>query len=208
MAGCKDAETIYIETENDAFSAVCLQVVDSVFIDKRILIVEPYQKYVIESGNKYNVDTTGYAKITAKWEHQKDSLLKTPTQFTIAVEDSLLPFDKEIINKEFKDNSMVISVIPASGNPLLSKKISSKKYRFTKLSNYRGETKTKDYKTALKKTDGILYFSHIIFNKNYDKGVFEAGFAIAPKAGSGFKITIIRKGEKWIISSIKCSYET
>lgn len=203
LAGCKNKQTIYRETEDKAFKDVWEQVVDSIFVDKRTYIVEPYEKYVIESGNKDNVDTTGFGKRIARWEKEKDSLLKKSDRYIIAVRDSLTDVDRDYFNNDLQQDSLVVLVFQPTLNPLLTNKISSQKYRFVRLSKYPDINRKNGHHQAFKQTDGSLFLSHIVFNKDYTKGAFETGFAFAPEYGQYFRVFIVRKKGKWVVAAIK-----
>ncbi len=185
LLSCKKQKSD-LEFEQEVFYSVFNEIVDSVYIDRKLFIPPPF--WDKEKLKIYNKEIEEYKKDTSKR--------------VVAIHENVKGFfldeelKKKLINFNIKDSIRVSK----SFNIELSKIKNSKlifKYRNEFPENYNIWYGKYNFHLA-----GELYFSGILFNKKKDKGFLSCGYSCGEKAGQGFDIYIIKEKNKWIVEKI------
>jgi predicted transport protein len=198
-----------IEIEKEIFAEIFSDVIDSIYMDRRLFLhFPPFPKRVYDKkGNFIKEDTTGLSLEFKKHKLEEEQIKSDTIDTKIAIDDVLTPIkERQYINfkKVFKGVSLnitdTIQKIKLDLNLLKHNKpekiISIKELPKIDVSDIFLKNK------SLKLT-GIYSFSRIIFDKNYNYGVLEAGYYCGGKCGQGFLIYIKKVENKWIVFKVE-----
>jgi len=201
--GCKKKEVDELQFEKDVINSVFLEVVDSIYMDRRIISPPPPPRFNSET-NK--VDTTGHRKELKEYWHHRDSIKNDKARILIAVNDlvgKISRFDKELLDENCKKihciydktkerKSLKFDLIPFKNN---------KKFDFQYLSKF-PKFDTGNYQIYPTPV-GSIEISRIQFNKTKTRGILPADASCGGgKCGRGFLIIIENKSGKWKIAKV------
>jgi hypothetical protein len=180
--GCEKKEVSEFNFEKDVLNTVFVEIVDSIYMDRRIILPPPPPKFNPKT-NK--ADTIGNSKELKLFWHRQDSIIKDTARILIGVHDYVV--NNKIRNEKF-------DLTPFKNN---------KKFDFQYTSKFPNELTwiINDYKSGM--PVGTIEISNIRFNKDKTSGIIEATASCGGgKCGRGFEITIENKSGKWHISKI------
>ncbi len=206
--GCKKKEVEKVDKfqfEKNVINSVFLEIVDSIYMDKRIIFPPPPPRFN-EKTNK--IDTIGYhAELKQYWRH-RDSIKKDTAKILLGVIDFVenigeldkqqikeyckklgLNYDKTKEIQEFK-----LELLPFKNN---------KKFNFQYLSKFPSvntwHSNGKDNSLPV----GAVGISRIQFNTLKNLGILCASASCGGgKCGRGFLIIIENKSGKWKIAEV------
>ncbi len=204
--GCKKKEVSESDFEKDALNSVFVEIVDSIYMDRRI-ITPPQPPRFNEKTNK--VDTTGHHKELKEYWHYRDSIKKDKTRILLGVYDTITKISSlelEMIQKEIDTSGYKYDTLREAEEYTLDLKPfkNNKKFHFEKTSKYLHEKKwdLNDISNSLIPV-GTVFISRIQFNKTKTKGILTAGASCGGgKCGRGFLIIIENKAGKWKVKKI------
>ncbi|KOP37267.1 hypothetical protein DBB36_05375 [Flavobacterium sp. WLB] len=204
--GCKKKEVPESNFEKDVLNSVFVEIVDSIYMDRRIISPPPPPRFN-EKTNK--VDTTGQHKELKEYWHYRDSIKNDRTRILIGVYDTITKIsslETEMIQKEIDLSSYKYDTIKNAEEYTfdLTPFKNNKKFHFEKASKYPHEKdwNLNDISNSLIPL-GTVFISRIQFNKTKTKGVLTAGASCGGgKCGRGFLIIIENKNGKWKVSKI------
>lgn len=181
--GCKKKEMSESDFEKNVMNNVFIEIVDSIYRDRRIMYPPPHPRIIDFKTNKR--DTVGYQKKLKKYWHDHDSIINSKAKILIGVYDYV---ENNGIRNEIFD------LTPFKDN---------KKFDFQYISKFPKEEfwDINDIKSPMPVC--TIKISNIHFNKNKTLGTIEASVSNGGgKSGSGFEITIENKSGKWHITKI------
>ena len=204
--GCKKKEVPESNFEKDVLNSVFVEIVDSIYMDRRIISPPPPPKFN-EKTNK--VDTTGHHKELKEYWHYRDSIKNDRTRILIGVYDTITkisPLETEMIQKEIDLSGYKYDTIKEGEEFKFNLKPfkNNKKFHFEKASKYPHEKdwNLNDISNSLIPV-GTVFISRIQFDKTKTKGVLTAGASCGGgKCGRGFLIIIENKAGKWKVNKI------
>jgi hypothetical protein len=204
--GCKKKEVSESDFEKDVMNSVFVEIVDSIYMDRRIISPPPPPRFN-EKTNK--VDTTGHHKELKEYWHYRDSIKNDKTRILIGVYDTITkisPLETEMIQKEIDLSGYKYDTIKEAEEYTFDLKPfkNNKKFHFEKASKYPHEKdwNLNDISNSLIPV-GTVFISRIQFDKTKTKGVLTAGASCGGgKCGRGFLIIIENKNGKWKVSKI------
>lgn len=204
--GCKKKEVPESNFEKDVLNSVFVEIVDSIYMDRRIISPPPPPRFNKKT-NK--VDTTGHYKELKEYWRYRDSIKKDKTRILIGVYDTITkisPLETEMIQKEIDLSGYKYDTIKEAEEYTFDLKPfkNNKKFHFEKASKYPHEKdwNLNDISNSLIPV-GTVFISRIQFDKTKTKGVLTAGASCGGgKCGRGFLIIIENKNGKWKVSKI------
>ena len=207
LFGCKKKEVEKVDKfqfEKDVINNIFVEIVDSIYMDRRIIIPPPPPPIFDSKTNK--VDSLEYYKELKEYWHERDSIKKDTAKILIGVNDfieNISEFDTLQLNKSCKNLQIVYDK---------SKEVENFKFDLTPFKN----NKKFDFQYLLKYPKvnlwnyndysvpvGAITISRIQFNKTKTRGIMPASASCGGgKCGRGFEITIENKSGKWHITNI------
>lgn len=180
---CKKKEVPESEFEKDVFNSVFVEIVDSIYMDRRIMYPPPNPRIV---DFKKNIrDTTGYQDELKKYWREQDSIKNDKHRILISVHDFVV--SNGINHSKF-------DLTPFKNN---------KKFDFQYASKFPDQIYWDVNDKKSKMPVGTITVHKIYFNKTKTTGTLEASASCGGgKCGQGFEITIENKSGKWHITKI------
>lgn len=180
--GCKKKEVSESDFEKDVLNSVFVEIVDSIYMDRRIILPPPPPRFN-EKTNK--VDTTGHHKELKEYWHYRDSIKNDKNRILIGVHDF-------VVSNGINDNKFDLT--PFKNN---------KKFDFQYTSKFPEEIYWDINDKKSKMPVGTIKVYKIDFNKTRTYGVLSARASCGGgKCGRGFEITIENKSGEWHITNI------
>lgn len=203
--GCKK-KVDELQFEKDVLKNVFVEIVDSIYMDRRIITPPPPPRFNEET-NK--ADTTGLHKELKEYWHFRDSIKNDKTRILIGVYENVYkigPEETEMILKDIKASEYAYVVSKESKDYKFDLKPfkNNKKFHFESTSKFLNE-KQWDLNDKSNKLIpvGTVFVSRIQFNKTKTSGILSAGASCGGgTCGRGFFITIEKKSGKWKINKI------
>jgi hypothetical protein len=210
--GCKKKELPESEFEKEALNSVFVEIVDSIYMDRRIISPPPPPRFD-EKTNK--ADTTGHAAELKKFWHYRDSIKNDKKRILLGVYDrvgKISSFETEMISKEVNLSNFTYDTLKEGEEFKFDLKPfkNNKKFRFESTSKYLHEKEwnLNDISNSLLPV-GTIFISRIQFDKTKKSGILSAGASCGSgKCGRGFTIKIEKKSGKWHISKIIDTWES
>ncbi|RZJ54870.1 MAG: hypothetical protein EOO44_03415 [Flavobacterium sp.] len=181
--GCKKKEVSESEFEKQVLNSVFVEIVDSIYMDRRVILPPPPPPRLDPKTNKR--DTVAHKEILKKYYHRQDSIKKDKARILIGVHDFIV---SNGVNDEKFD------LTPFQNNKRFNFQYSSKfpEERFWDLNDEESKMPV-----------GTILIHKIHFNKKKTSGTLEARASCGGgKCGQGFEITIENKSGEWHISEI------
>ena len=181
--GCKKKEVSDSDFEKDVLNSVFLEIVDSIYMDRRTMDPPPFPRTVdFKTGRR---DTVGYQAILKKYWHDQDSIKKDKHRILIGVHDF-------VVSNGINDSKFDLTPFK-----------SNKKFDFQYASKFPDEIYWDINDKKSKMPVGIIKVHRIYFNKTKTFGTLSAWASCGGgKCGQGFTITIENKSGEWHISKI------
>ena len=209
LFGCKKKEVEKVDElqfEKDAMKSVFVEIVDSIYMDRRIITPPPPPRFN-EKTNK--VDTTGYDAELKKFHHRRDSIKNDKTRILLGVYTEvkkIRSFETEMIVKQINISAYAYDITKEAD----SYKIDLKAFENNKKFNFQNASKYPDEKnwnlndnSNVRFPVGTIWVSRIQFNKTKTRGILSAGASCGGgKCGRGFLIIIENKSGKWKIAEV------
>jgi hypothetical protein len=202
--GCKKEED-NLQFEKNVINNVFLEIVDSIYMDRRVMLPPPSPRTNFKTNKK---DTIGYHNELKEYWHYQDSIKNDKNRILIGISDYIenyryseqSPIIETYLNSELpqydqsQSNEIKFDLTPFKDN---------KKFDFQYTSKYPHQ---RDWdlndKYSLMPV-GTISISRIQFNKTKTSGVLSANASCGGgKCGRGFLITIENKSGKWNIIEI------
>jgi hypothetical protein len=204
--GCKKKEVPESDFEKDILNSVFVEIVDSIYMDRRIISPPPPPRFN-EKTNK--IDTTGHHKELKEYWHYRDSIKNDKTRILIGVYDKITKIstvETEIIQKEINISEYAYDILKEGEEYKFDLKPfkNNKKFHFEKTSKYLHEKdwNLNDISNYLIPV-GTIFISRIQFDKTKTKGILTAGASCGGgKCGRGFLIIIENKTGRWKVNKI------
>jgi len=207
--GCKKEEVKKIDElqfEKDAMKSVFVEIVDSIYMDRRIISPPPPPRFNSET-NK--VDTTDRHKELKEYWHYRDSIKNDKTRILLGVYtdvEKISSFETEMIEKQINISAYTYDISKDTD----SYKFDLKAFENNKKFNFQNASKYPDEKNWNLNDNGNLLIpvgtisvSRIQFNKTKTRGILSAGASCGGgKCGRGFLIIIENKSGKWKIAEV------
>lgn len=183
LFGCKKKQVSESDFEKDVLNNVFLEIVDSIYMDRRIMYPPPFPRTVdFKTGKR---DTVGYHDELKRYQIEQDSIKKDKNRILIGVHDFIVSNginDDKFDLTPFKDN---------------------KKFDFQYTSKFPEEIYWDINDKKSKMPVGTIKIYKIDFNKTRTYGVLSARASCGGgKCGRGFEITIENKSGEWHITNI------
>jgi hypothetical protein len=179
--GC-EKKVAKLPVEENVLNSVFLEIVDSIYMDRRIITPPPFPKIDFKTNKE---DTLGYHAALKKFYHRQDSIKNDKKRVLIAVHDFVKSNDVDMSK---------FDLTPFKNN---------KKFDFQYASKFPEE---RFWNINDKNSDlpvGTIEVSNIQFNKTKTLGTLSASASCGGgKCGRGFTITIEKKSGKWKIKKI------
>jgi len=180
--GCKKKEVTESEFEKEVLNSVFIEIVDSIYMDRRTMSPPPMPKIDFKTNKE---DTIGYHDKLKRYQIEQDSIKNDKNRILIGVNDF-------IVSNGINDNKFDLT--PFRNN---------KKFDFQYTSKFPEEIYWDINDKKSKMPVGTITIHKIHFNKNKTSGILEAGASCGGgKCGQGFQITIENKSGKWHITKI------
>ncbi|SFC57853.1 hypothetical protein [Flavobacterium phragmitis] len=180
--GCKKKEVSESNFEKEVLNSVFVEIVDSIYMDRRIMYPPPMPKIDFKTNKK---DTIGYHDKLKRYQIEQDSIKNDKNKILIGVHDF-------IISNRVNDEKFDLT--PFKKN---------KKFDFQYTSKFPEEIYWDINDKKSKMPVGTITIHKIHFNKTKTSGILEASASCGGgKCGRGFEITIENKSGKWHISKI------
>ncbi|PXY44989.1 hypothetical protein [Flavobacterium hydrophilum] len=203
---CKKKEVPESNFEKDVLNSVFIEIVDSIYMDRRIITPPPPPRFN-EKTNK--VDTTGHHKELKEYWHYQDSIKNDRTRILIGVYDTITkisPLETEMIQKEIDLSGYKYDTLKEAEEYTFNLKPfkNNKKFHFEKASEYPHEKdwNLNDISNSFIPV-GTVFISRIQFDKTKTKGILTAGASCGGgKCGRGFLIIIENKAGKWNVKKV------
>jgi hypothetical protein len=182
--GCKKKEVSESDFEKDVLNNVFLEIVDSIYMDRRTTDPPPFPRTVdFKTGKR---DTIGYQAILKKYWHDQDSIKKDKHRILIGVHDF-------VVSNGINDDKFDLTPFK-----------SNKKFDFQYASKFPEEIYWDINDKKSKMPVGTIKIHKIHFNKTRTSGTLSADASCGGgKCGQGFEITIENKSGKWHITKIE-----
>lgn len=180
--GCKKKEVPESNFEKDVLNNVFVEIVDSIYMDRRIILPPPMPRRDFKTNKE---DTIGYHDKLKRYQIEQDSIKNDKNRILIGVHDFIV--NNKIRNEKF-------DLTPFKNN---------KKFDFQYASKFPEERfwNIEDKNSGM--PVGTIEISNIKFNKNKTLGTIIASASCGGgKCGQGFEITIENKSGRWHISKI------
>jgi hypothetical protein len=204
--GCKKKEVSEFQFEKDVLNNVFVEIVDSIYMDRRVILPPPTPRIDFKSNKE---DTIGFHKELKEYWRNRDSIKNDKTRILIGVYDDVTKISPQ-------ESEMIIREIDISGyNYDISKETdeykfdlkafeNNKKFNFQNTSKYPHEKNwdLSDVSNVLFPV-GTISVSRIQFNKTKTSGILAVGASCGGgRCGRGFIIIIENKSGKWKIEKI------
>ena len=212
---CKKKEVEKVDElrfEKDVLKNVFVEIVDSIYMDRRIISPPPPPGFNSET-NK--VDTTGHHKELKEYWRNRDSIKNDKTRILLGVYndvEKISSFETEMIVKQISISAYTYDVSKETDKYKFDLKPfeNNKKFNFQKASKYPHE---KDWNlndiSNVRFPVGTIWVSRIQFNKTKTRGILTAGASCGGgKCGRGFLIIIENKSGKWKIAEVIHTWES
>ena len=207
--GCKKEQIKKIDElqfEKDAMKSVFVEIVDSIYMDRRIITPPPFPKRDFKTNVE---DTIGYHAELKKFYHHRDSIKNDKTRILLAVYtdvEKISSFETEMIQEQVNisgylyDNSKETDKYKFDIKPFEN----NKKFNFQNASKYPHEKNWNlNDNSNVRFPVGAISVSRIQFNKAKKRGILSAGASCGGgKCGRGFLIIIENKSGKWKIAEV------
>ncbi|WPO80159.1 hypothetical protein [Flavobacterium sp. KACC 22761] len=207
--GCKKKEVEKVDElrfEKDVLKNVFVEIVDSIYMDRRIILPPPPPRFNSET-NK--VDTTGQSKELKKYWHYRDSIKNDKTKILLGVYtdvEKISSFETEMILRQLNISGYLYDNSKETNKYKLDLKAfeNNKKFNFQNASKYPHEKNWNlNDKSNVRFPVGTISVSRIQFNKTKTRGILSAGASCGGgKCGRGFLIIIENNSGKWKISEV------
>jgi len=204
--GCKKKEVPESEFEKKVLNSVFVEIVDSIYIDRRIILPPPSPKFN-EKTNK--IDTTGHATELKEYWRNKDSIKNDKKRILLGVYDQvgkISSFETEMISKEVKLSNFTYDTLKEGDEFIFDLKPfkNNKKFRFESTSKYLHE---KEWNLNDNNNSsipvGTIFISRIQFDKTKKSGILSAGASCGGgTCGRGFLVIIENKAREWNVNKI------
>lgn len=213
--GCKKEEvkkTDELQFEKDAMKSVFVEIVDSIYMDRRIIFPPPTPRFN-EKTNKE--DTTGFHKELKEYWRNRDSIKNDRTRILLGVYndvEKISSFETEMIVKYINISAYTYDVSKEVDSYKIDLKPfeNNKKFNFQNASKYPHE-KNWDLNdiSNVRFPVGTISVSRIQFNKTKTRGILSAGASCGGgRCGRGFIIIIENKSGKWKIAEVIPTWES
>ena len=180
--GCKKKEISESDFEKDVLNNVFLEIVDSIYMDRRTILPPPPPKFNFKT-NK--ADTIGHSAEVKKYWREQDSIKNDKNRILIGVYDF-------VVSNGINDSRFDLT--PFKNN---------KKFDFQYTSKFPEERLWDINDKKSKMPVGTIAVHKIHFNKTKTSGTLDASASCGGgKCGRGFTITIENKSGKWHILKI------
>ena len=180
--GCKKKEVSESDFEKEVMNSVFLEIVDSIYMDRRTLEPPPVPRLDFKTNKE---DTIGYHDKLKRYQIEQDSIKNDKNRILIGVYDFVV---SNGINDEKFD------LTPFRNN---------KKFDFQYASKFPEEIYWDLNDKKSKMPVGTIKVYKIDFNKTRTYGVLSARASCGGgKCGRGFEITIENKSGEWHITNI------
>ncbi|MBO9583044.1 MAG: hypothetical protein J7574_02670 [Flavobacterium sp.] len=204
--GCKKKEVPKSEFEKEVLNTVFVEIVDSIYMDRRIISPPPPPKFN-EKTNKE--DTTGHTAELKKYWRYTDSIKNDKKRILLGVYDhigKISSFETEMISKEVELSKFSYDTLKEGEEFKFDLKPfkKNKKFRFESTSKYLHEKEwnLNDNSNSLIPV-GTIFISRIQFDKTKKSGILSAGASCGGgRCGRGFLILIENKTGKWRVNKI------
>ena len=161
--------------EKKALDDVFLNTVDSTLIDRRIYLGFDYSK------------------------NQIDSIKKDSSQRIIAISENLTG----IIGDDLKEIPENYKIKNDSTWNIQPEKFNSPKYLFKKLNSLPVDDSFENWSDKYKTFSGVLSFSHIYFDDNFQNGIFAVVYSCSIRCEVGYLVYITKNNKKWRIKTVR-----
>ncbi|WP_264535741.1 hypothetical protein [Flavobacterium sp. N1736] len=180
--GCKKKEVSESDFEKDVLNNVFVEIVDSIYMDRRTMEPPPMPRIDFKTNKE---DTVGYHDKLKRYQIEQDSIKNDKKRILISVHDF-------IVSNEINDEKFDLS--PFRNN---------KKFDFQYSSKFPEEIYWDLNDKKNKMPVGTIKVYKIHFNKTRTYGVLSAHASCGGgKCGRGFEITIENKSGEWHITNI------
>ena len=209
LFGCKKKEVEKVDElrfEKDAMKSVFVEIVDSIYMDRRIITSPSFPKRDFKTNIE---DTTGYHAELKKFYHRRDSIKNDKTRILLGVYtdvEKISSFETEMIEKQINISAYTYDISKDTDSYKFDLKAfkNNKKFNFQNTSKYLAE---KDWNlndiSNIRFPVGTIWVSRIQFNKTKTRGILSAGASCGGgKCGRGFLIIIENKSGKWKIAEV------
>ena len=204
--GCKKKEVSESDFEKKVLNNVFVEIVDSIYMDRRIVSPPPMPKRDFKTNKE---DTIGYHKELKEYLHYRDSIKNDKARILIGVYDTITKIsslETEMIQKEIDLSGYKYDTIKEAEEYTFDLKPfkNNKKFHFEKAYKYSNEKywDLNDISNSLIPV-GTVFISRIQFDKTKTKGILTAGASCGGgKCGRGFLIIIENKAGKWKVNKI------
>ncbi|CAM3590052.1 hypothetical protein [Flavobacterium chungbukense] len=204
--GCKKKEVPESNFEKDVLNSVFLEIVDSIYMDRRIVTPPPMPERDFKTNKE---DTLGFHKKLKEYWRYQDSIKKDKTRILLGVYDKITKMSSleiEMIQKEINILDYKYDTLKEAEEYTFDLKPfkNNKKFHFEKASKYLHE---KEWNLNDKSNSvipvGTIFMSRIQFDKTKKSGILSAGASCGGgKCGRGFIVIIENKTGKWKIHKI------
>ena len=209
LFGCKKKEVEKVDElqfEKDVMKSVFVEIVDSIYMDRRIITPPPFPKRDFKTQIE---DTTGYHSELKKFYHLQDSIKNDKTRILLGVYtdiEKISSLEIEMIQKQINISAYTYDISKETDRY----KIDLKAFENNKKFNFQNASKYPDEKNWNLNDNGNLLIpvgtisvSRIQFNKTKTRGILSAGASCGGgKCGRGFLIIIENKSGKWKIAEV------
>jgi hypothetical protein len=180
--GCKKKEVSESDFEKEVMNSVFLEIVDSIYMDRRTLEPPPVPRLDFKTNKE---DTIGYHDKLKRYQVEQDSIKNDKNRILIGVYDYVV--NNKIRNEKFDLTSFK----------------NNKKFDFQYTSKFPEEIYWDINDKKSKMPVGTIQISNIQFNKTKTSGTISASASCGGgKCGRGFEITIENKSGIWHITKI------
>jgi hypothetical protein len=180
--GCKKKEVSESDFGKDVLNSVFLEIVDSIYMDRRTMYPPPIPKIDFKTNKE---DTIGYHDKLKRYQIEQDSIQNDKHRILIGVHDF-------VVSNGINDSKFDLT--PFKNN---------KKFDFQYASKFPDEIYWDINDKKSKMPVGIIKIHKIHFNKTKTLGTLSASASCGGgKCGQGFEITIENKSGKWHITKI------
>jgi hypothetical protein len=181
--GCKKKELPESDFEKEVLNSVFVEIVDSIYMDRRTLLPPPGVRIDFKTGKE---DTIGYHDKLKRYHFEQDSIKNDKNRILIGVHDFL-------VSNGINDSKLDLT--PFKNN---------KKFDFQYTSKFPDQIYWDLNDKKSKMPVGTIKIHRIRFNKDKTSGSLSASASCGGgKCGQGFTITIEKKSGKWQISKIE-----
>jgi hypothetical protein len=182
LFGCKKKEVSESDFGKDVLNSVFLEIVDSIYMDRRTMYPPPMPPIDFKTNNE---DTIGYHDKLKRYQIEQDSIKKDKHRILIGVHDF-------VVSNGINDSKFDLTPFK-----------SNKKFDFQYASKFPDEIYWDVNDKKSKMPVGTIKIHKIHFNKTKTVGTLSASASCGGgKCGQGFEITIENKAGEWHIIKI------